>query len=152
MYIGSDGARYKVTEYPDRIDPFGVLRTKPKTSVPLDGKANTSKANPNTSKNAEASTKAHLDRLFEKLHVDKPDFGTQWDYVQHFSVFQVSQDSVWQEVFRDSNGSFYATTKLPDMPSVLQQELILEEAGLNRRIRDINGNDYRMWNDTKSGI
>ena len=103
------------------------------------------------SKDAQTKVKAHLDRLFEKLHVNESDFGTQWKYVQHFSVFLIHQDSSWQEVFRDSNGSFYATTKLPDMPSVDKQELILEQSGLSRRIRDINGNDYRMleWHEIR---
>ena len=103
------------------------------------------------SKNTEAQEKAGLDHLFGNMHVDESNFGTQWTYVQHFSVFRINQDSSWQEVFRDSTGSFYATTKLPDMPSVAQQELVLEQSGLNRRIRDIHGNDYRMleWHEIR---
>ena len=47
--------------------------------------------------------------------------------------------------------SGYATTKLPDMPIVAQQELILEHSGLSRRIRDIHGNDYRTleWHEIR---
>ena len=109
LYIGSDGARYEVTEYPDRIDPSGVLRATPKnkTTPPPDADVNTSRANPNASMNTEAQEKAGLDNLFGNMHVDESDFGTQWTYVQHFSVFRINQDSSWQEVFRDSNGSFY---------------------------------------------
>lgn len=57
--IGKDGALYEVTKYLDRINPYGVLRTKPKltlTNPPNVAKikANTSRPHPNETRIEEA--------------------------------------------------------------------------------------------------
>ena len=54
-----------------------------------------------------------------------------------------------QETFKDASGVYYATTKLPHLEYVRQQDLIVEQAGRDTRLKDVNGNEYRImeWHE-----
>ena len=144
LYIGKDGARYDVTRHPDRIDPYGGIRSKntiPVDSLPNRGEslANTSRPIPDEARTQKASL---LGKLFDNFHVNEDEFSPLWTPVRNMKVFRVSQDDPLQEVFRDASGVFYATTKLLHLQFVAQQALRMEQSRFDMQIRDTNANEY----------
>ena len=105
QYMGTDGARYVVTKYPDLVDALGVLQTD---KVPIfeqmadslqehDGRSNRM--------NDPGTPTFHFNQHLEKLFSD-------WNVEKKIKVTKVFQDDPLQEVFCDSEDVYYATTKL----------------------------------------
>lgn len=149
LYMGQDGARYEVTRYPQQIDTMGVLQAGPMPSQEetlnhgtptsgVDGIGTSTK--PHGSKGPQQSS---IDKLFDDLGLGKKDESPEWNPIRDISVVRVSQDNTLQEVFKDSSGVYYATTRLPHLQFLAQHTLILEKSGLQTRIRDHNGNQFR---------
>ena len=80
---------------------------------------------------------SHLNQHLEKLF-------SEWKIEKEIKVTKVFQDNPLQEVFCDSQGVYYATTKLPHLQFVVQHTLPLEHQTRHEsRIIDKFGNYYR---------
>ena len=149
MYIGQDGARYEVTKYPLHIDSYGILQTRSAPVETLRPEAARSKVEATTSTPDLAGTSglnetrpSPFDSLFKEFHINEDDFGHDWKPVREIKVVKVFQDNILQEVFRDSTGVYYATTRLPHLQFIVQHTLYGEQAGFESRIKDQSGNQF----------
>ena len=72
--------------------------------------------------------------------------------MKEIHVVRVFQDNTLQEVFKDSLRVYYATTRLPHLQFLAQHTLILEKSGLETRLRDHNGNQFRVleWYEVRA--
>ena len=128
LYMGTDGARYEVTKYPELVDALGVLQTH---RVPtMEQTADSLQEQDGRSNYVEdpGTHTSHLNQHLEKLFAE-------WKIEREIKVTKIFQDNPLQEVFHDSQDVYYATTKLPHLQFVVQHTLMLErQEGHERRI------------------
>ena len=143
LYIAKDGSRFQVTKYPHQIDTFGVLQARPMPSMIRDHEATTSGPD---------KARTSSNPMGWDMNFDERDVSFEWKPIRDIKVTKVFQDNVLQEVFKDSYEVYYATTRLPHLRFLVQHTLTIEQLGIETRIRDEHGNDYRTleWNEVRN--
>ena len=167
LYIGSDGACYRVTKYPKQVDALGVLQADllsseaPKVEPPT-SKASAKETTHISTSNAATqeagtsykptgsgeSTNPFENNRFENFGINEKepeDLSFQfweWTPVREFWVVKVLQDDVLQEVFKDSSDVYYATTKLPYLDIPIRHRLTLQKSENKTRVVDTYGNQF----------
>ena len=151
LYMGYDGSRYQVTKYPHQVDAYGVLQAGPLPSKPMSGGVPDQEASTSRFGKAGTSTNPYLEKLFADFHFDEGGESFGWQPVRDIKVTKVFQDNVMQEVFKDSSDVYYATTKLPHLQFIVQHTLTIEQMGLDTRVMDEHGNQFRTleWNEVR---
>lgn len=148
MYMGDDGTRYEVTDYPENVDMLGVIRqgkqtnqgSKPLPSMDMLGTSTNPRA-------VSPSFDAFFPDLSNEQNKEKNKLGNE--YNEHSArtelrVTKVFQDDLIKEVYRDSLETYYATTKPWSIDLPVVHEILIDKNGKHSRtIRDKWGNDYR---------
>ena len=157
LYMGMDGARYEVTKHPNQVDALGVLQTGQAPIAEQEAESYHEQAGTSNELPPPGTQRSQIEQNIEKLiaawKVCKDnELVSEWKTDRVSKVTKVSQDSPMQEVFRDSAGVYYATTKLPNLQYASHHLLTVESQGEhNSRIIDREGNQFRAleWNEVR---
>ena len=140
MYMGEDGARYEVTEYPENVDIMGALPRSEQMDPKHDPHPDPAKLR--TSDNPGVSSLL-FNELFPNLRWEKDKGNTrtrnankQWVMQNEIPVTKVFQDDHIQEVFHDAYETYYATTKHANLELPVTHVVVVERLeGSASRIR-----------------
>ena len=148
MYMGEDGARYEVTEYPEHVDIMGVLLKSEQTDPRNDPLPDSNQ--PGTSTNPGMFSPS-LDAIFSNKNEERNKGECEEEYggddknsITEIKVTKVFQDDPLKEVYKDSLETYYATTKLLPLKLPVTHVILVERFGKRyNELRDKWGNDYR---------
>ena len=168
LYMGMDGACYRVTKDPLHVDAWGVLQAdllgseaptselqKPRASAkemtrePTSNAANHEAEMSYKPTSSGESSNPFEDNAFENLglHEKEPESLSfqfwEWTPMRDIWVVKVLQDDCLQEVFKDSLDVYYATTKLPYLDTPIRHKLTLQKIEDQTRIVDTYGSQFR---------
>ena len=167
MYVGEDGARYQVTEFPHLVDSTGYIHPQQGT---MDNEADISlrrgmgpdPQGPLPSKGSKGQSKSQSANPFEnddevREQGEEPEVNTGfafetgfWTLIKEVPVWRIFQDDMSRVVYRDEWRNVYATEakmglKFPVTHSIMFEELT-NEVG---RVRDTWNNEYRVLSPTE---